>query len=325
METNTIISKAFGNHKIRQRETDGYLSATDMCKVFGKLVNDYMRLSHVNEYLEALRCDTGYPVSQLVQIRKGNSSNFEQGTWVHPMVATHLAQWLSPVFSIQVNKWVLRYLSGDITLVKEVVDRHDQVHGGVTTQINFDRELELSAHEKRLELMEFESKKRVELEEAKYNEERAERTRRQDIEYAERLRRLEIDTVAVCTPYLTQVEAFKGDAHLYTAVKGYVINTMTFDQRAQPAIAPAGADQNDLLLGRDISQIIRDNHWKLPNNRELAQIGKAISKEYRLRYGRKPPTADKHVAGSVRPVKVYPPADIGWVRQIIEARIHARQ
>ena len=39
-------------------------------------------------------------MTQLMQIRKGNSSKFEQGTWIHHLVATHLAQWISIDFSI---------------------------------------------------------------------------------------------------------------------------------------------------------------------------------------------------------------------------------
>jgi hypothetical protein len=35
-----------------------------------------------------------------------------QGTWVHPQVAIHLAQWLSPKFAVQVTKWVYEWMSG---------------------------------------------------------------------------------------------------------------------------------------------------------------------------------------------------------------------
>jgi hypothetical protein len=47
----------------------------------------------------------------LVQIKKGGVKN-EQGTWVHPQVAIHLAQWLSPTFAVKVSKWVFNWMSG---------------------------------------------------------------------------------------------------------------------------------------------------------------------------------------------------------------------
>jgi hypothetical protein len=49
-------------------------------------------------------------------------------------VAIHLAQWLSPAFAVKVTKWVARYIAGDITLVPEVVARHDAVYD-TTSQV----------------------------------------------------------------------------------------------------------------------------------------------------------------------------------------------
>ncbi len=104
---------------IRQRE-DGYLNATDMCKINNKRYNDYIENKTTKEYLKELSSDTGILVSQLVEVYKGKSSKYEQGTWVHPHVAIHLAQWLSPKFSVAVSKWVLRFIYGDLTLVDEI-------------------------------------------------------------------------------------------------------------------------------------------------------------------------------------------------------------
>ena len=35
-----------------------------------------------------------------------------RGTWVHPQVAIHLAQYLSPEFSVKVTEWVFDWMSG---------------------------------------------------------------------------------------------------------------------------------------------------------------------------------------------------------------------
>jgi hypothetical protein len=41
-----------------------------------------------------------------VDIKKGNSGDFNQGSWIHPDLAIQLAQWISPSFTLQVSKWI---------------------------------------------------------------------------------------------------------------------------------------------------------------------------------------------------------------------------
>ena len=43
---------------------------------------------------------------KLIDVKKGNSKNFTQGSWIHPTLAIQLAQWISPAFAIQVSMWV---------------------------------------------------------------------------------------------------------------------------------------------------------------------------------------------------------------------------
>ena len=106
-----IIHHKVESSSINQRATDGYINATEMCKVAGKRFFDYSRLSTTDAYLEALCSKTGIPVLELIQTIKGGLPEF-RGTWVHPQVAIHLAQWLSPEFAVRVNTWVFEWLSG---------------------------------------------------------------------------------------------------------------------------------------------------------------------------------------------------------------------
>lgn len=96
---------------IHQRAADGYVNATAMCKAVNKQFNDYARLKNTADFLEVLESETGIPVSELIQTLKGGDPQ-NQGTWVHPDVAIHLAQWLSPKFAVQVSKWVREWMSG---------------------------------------------------------------------------------------------------------------------------------------------------------------------------------------------------------------------
>lgn len=104
-------------HEVRgtpvpQRSKDGYIDATAMCRIAGKLWADYSRLAATQAFFGALEADMGIPISDLVQSSKGGDPRL-QGTWVHPQVAIHLAQWLSPEFAVKVSKWVYDWISGN--------------------------------------------------------------------------------------------------------------------------------------------------------------------------------------------------------------------
>jgi prophage antirepressor-like protein len=89
---------------------DGYINATLLCKAGGKKFNDWNRLKNTNELITALESETGFPVSQLIDVKKGNSYKYEQGSWIHPDLAIQIAQWISPRFAIQVSRWTREIL-----------------------------------------------------------------------------------------------------------------------------------------------------------------------------------------------------------------------
>lgn len=95
---------------IAQRQLDGYINATAMCQAAGKQLGHYLSNQTTKDFLAELSADIGIPISEIIQVVKGGSS--PQGTWVHPDVATNLAQWLSPKFAVMVSKWVREWLAG---------------------------------------------------------------------------------------------------------------------------------------------------------------------------------------------------------------------
>ena len=106
-----IIHHKVESASIDQRATDGYINATEMCKVAERPWNRYWDTGPTQRFMEALSSETGIPVSELAQRVRGGSPHL-QGTWVHPQVALHLAQWLSPEFAVRVTKWVFEWISG---------------------------------------------------------------------------------------------------------------------------------------------------------------------------------------------------------------------
>ena len=121
--TTLYDNREFCGSIIRQRISDGYLNATEMCKANGKLYGHYIENKQTKEFLEELSNDIGIQISKIVEVKKGGN-NKTQGTWVHPQVAVHLAQWCSPKFSVAVSKWVLRFMYGDLTLIEEIKENN---------------------------------------------------------------------------------------------------------------------------------------------------------------------------------------------------------
>lgn len=90
---------------VPQRRADHYVNATALCKAAGKLWADYWRRDSTQAFLAELAAVMAIPITGLAQVRQGGEPG-EQGTWVHPDVAVHLAQWCSPHFAVQVSRWV---------------------------------------------------------------------------------------------------------------------------------------------------------------------------------------------------------------------------
>ncbi len=105
-----LIPHKIEGNIVRQRVNDGYVNATAMCKAANKLWADYQRLKGTEEYLEELSRSMGIPIDLLIQPIK-TGPNELRGTWVHPQVSIHLAQWLSARFAVQVSQWVYDWMT----------------------------------------------------------------------------------------------------------------------------------------------------------------------------------------------------------------------
>lgn len=99
-----ILNFSFNNISVSFRE-DGYLNATAIAEHFGKRVQHYLNNDRTQEYIAALieflsEAEKTASQSDLVIIKKGNSKNFKQGTWLHPKLAVDFARWLNPKFAV---------------------------------------------------------------------------------------------------------------------------------------------------------------------------------------------------------------------------------
>ena len=117
---NQVQSFNFGNIAVSFRE-DGYLNATQIAAHFGKLPKDYLKTEQTQQYISALaeslseRTKILTDENQIVIVKKGNSKNFTQGTWLHPKLAIHFARWLNPKFAVWCDEQIEILLNGKIS------------------------------------------------------------------------------------------------------------------------------------------------------------------------------------------------------------------
>lgn len=87
------------------RNSDGYLNATKLCQVGGKMWGHYWENKQTRRFIDTLSLSISLSVELLIQ-KQRNAKNSERHTWVHPQVATHLACWISPDFASDVTAWI---------------------------------------------------------------------------------------------------------------------------------------------------------------------------------------------------------------------------
>lgn len=95
-----------GDVTVNSRRPDHYVNATELCQAGDKNFGDWYRSDDTKQILTVLSSDLDIPIPLLVESKRGDVIQLQQGTWVHPDLAIQLAQWISPTFGIRVSSWV---------------------------------------------------------------------------------------------------------------------------------------------------------------------------------------------------------------------------
>ena len=85
---------------------DGYINATAICKSGNKNFSDWYRLDSTKALINLYEKHTQIPKEKLLIIKKGGNDHKAQGSWVHPILSSNLAQWISNEFSVKVSIWI---------------------------------------------------------------------------------------------------------------------------------------------------------------------------------------------------------------------------
>ena len=89
---------------IDHREEDGYINVTNLCKAGNKKFYGWHRLDKTKAFLRLLSESAQICADSLIKYNTAYGS--ERATWVHPLVAINIAQWISPAFDLKVSGWV---------------------------------------------------------------------------------------------------------------------------------------------------------------------------------------------------------------------------
>jgi KilA-N domain len=111
---------------VEQRVVDGFINATAMCVAHKKHFKDWLKTRPAWDLLVALSARLGIEVKEdftpdssmarlqqifscLLTVKRGSPEN-GGGTWIHPKLAVHLAQWCSPEFALLVSDWIEEWM-----------------------------------------------------------------------------------------------------------------------------------------------------------------------------------------------------------------------
>ena len=110
--TTQLITESFGGKPIPFHSDDAFVNATIMCAAFGRLPNEFLRLTSTQAFIAALTEENPMRENPVLTQHGGASP----GTWIHPDLALECARWLSPAFSLWCGRIIRRILSGEMVV-----------------------------------------------------------------------------------------------------------------------------------------------------------------------------------------------------------------
>lgn len=310
------IVRDYAGFQIRQRNSDGFLSATDMCKVGNKQFKDYRILKRSLNYIKTveqhLLDQKEIPPSGIIEINNGGTLQNYQGTWIHPLLAIDLAMWINPEFNLKVIQWVNRYLNGDITLVADVVEQHDRVYDTISSVVvnTVDSTNINNTLAQQIELA------KSQAESARYQFEIRKLQTKEEIECA---------LVEKATTLL-QSESLRSDAKLYTYIKDKLMNDILTKRITNQVSESRSSEHGEAVIERkwcpDFKTIVIELGFPATTN--TSYIGKLIKKKFQERYGEDPPTTEREVNGAIRHCFLYPIEDREWIEEEIRTYLNKK-
>jgi hypothetical protein len=113
-----MIGHSLQGIAVYQREFDGYVNATQICKVHLEITGErkdtanWLQTKMAQSAIQKLSLVTGIPVTELTDVKQGGKY---QGTWIHPRLAVRFTMWVNDDFSLAVEDWIHQWLGSGYT------------------------------------------------------------------------------------------------------------------------------------------------------------------------------------------------------------------
>ncbi len=124
-DVNDFLIKCI-NQNLHEFKEDAMVNVNDMIASTGitnKPVKHWYENASSKAYIAAVMQQTNKPYEKVYLATKGGT--LKQGTWANIYVAIEIARWIDPYFSVMVNDIFLRVITGDLTLIGDVLTIHD--------------------------------------------------------------------------------------------------------------------------------------------------------------------------------------------------------
>jgi len=101
---------------IPRREADGYYNATVICETCSKSFADFMQEERTGEVLDAISSIRGVALDSIVQKGEGGNAGTSAAReiWIHPILATDLAQWSSVRFAVEYSRNIYEFFKAKL-------------------------------------------------------------------------------------------------------------------------------------------------------------------------------------------------------------------
>ena len=125
------------NYSLYARKEDGYINVGKLCSLYGKKFAHWLENSKSQKFLtelESMFKERGITAPLYTKTRKEN----KHGTYAHPIVAIHVAQWASVKFEVQIMTWIYEmYLTGGVkTQTNTLINHLDDIRMQQVNQEN---------------------------------------------------------------------------------------------------------------------------------------------------------------------------------------------
>ena len=121
---NELVVREYLGNRIEFKMVDGhvYANANQMASGFGgsKKLENWKASNNTQRYIEALKVNPKFQGTQLIISRKGNSKEFEQGTWIHEKLVLNFARYLNVEFELWCDEQIATLLrEGSVSINKK--------------------------------------------------------------------------------------------------------------------------------------------------------------------------------------------------------------